>query len=209
MTPRSLRLLGGVAVLAAAGAGAVVLARRERPRTARSELTGAPYPIPDLTRPPSGGGNTRVLGPEGEPRTLRRMAEWVPPRPQSPAARAAAYAWAAPVSLLGLVLGAATGVRPQTREGVLLFAEAKGVVGPILKRRGYTAMTLGHVVVARHDPSPSLLAHELVHTRQAERLGPFFTPVYLALYSAYGYTKNPMERAARLGGRTATSDVGA
>jgi hypothetical protein len=87
---------------------------------------------------------------------------------------------------------------------VLLFAPARGVTGAILRLRGFAAITLGHVVVARVDPGRRLFAHELVHTRQAERLGPLFPPVYLALHAAYGYTRHPLERAARLGARRAT-----
>jgi hypothetical protein len=59
------------------------------------------------------------------------------------------------------------------------------------------------VVVARGQPSAALLAHELVHTRQAERLGPFMAPVYLGLLARYGYLRHPMERAARRAGRRA------
>jgi hypothetical protein len=55
------------------------------------------------------------------------------------------------------------------------------------------------VVTTRSDPSPSLIAHELVHTRQAERFGVGFGPVYVGLLARYGYRQHPMERAARLG----------
>jgi hypothetical protein len=44
---------------------------------------------------------------------------------------------------------------------------------------GASAMTLGHVVLAR-DPCLADLtrAHERIHVRQAERWGPLFLPAY-------------------------------
>jgi len=107
------------------------------------------------------------------------------------------------MSAIGLLVGATTATRPRVRDGVLLFAPAGGLAGAVLRLRGYAAITLGHVVIARVDPGPRLMTHELVHTRQAERLGPLFAPVYLALHAAYGYARHPFERAARLAGRTA------
>lgn len=106
--------------------------------------------------------------------------------------------WAAPMTLVGLVVGAAAGVRPRRRDGVLLFAPARGLTGALIRRGGYAATGLGHVVVAVEEPSPALMAHELVHVRQAERLGPFLAPAYLALLAVHGYSRHPMERAARL-----------
>ncbi|MEX0705789.1 MAG: hypothetical protein WD041_04155, partial [Nitriliruptoraceae bacterium] len=53
--------------------------------------------------------------------------------------------------------------------------------------------------------SASLLAHEAVHVRQFERLGPLMVPVYLWLAARHGYRDHPLERAARLGARRATA----
>jgi hypothetical protein len=108
------------------------------------------------------------------------------------------------MSLAGLILGAASGARPQLRDGVLLFPNARGPAGALLKAQRYDATTLGHVVVATNDPGPGLFAHELIHVRQAERLGILFGPAYVLLWLLYGYGRHPLERAARLGGRRAT-----
>jgi hypothetical protein len=97
--------------------------------------------------------------------------------------------------------GAASLVAPRRVVGVLLFSPARGPAAQFLRVRGFSAMTIGHVVVARIEPSEALLAHELVHVRQAERLGPLMAPLYLALMAVYGYARHPMERAARLAQR--------
>lgn len=135
--------------------------------------------------------------PGWEPALLRVLAGWKPRAPARGAARAAAYVWASPITLVGLLVGAAAGVRPTVRDGVLLFSHARAITGAVLRTRGFTAGTLGHVVVAINDPDPALMAHELIHTRQAERFGPLMAPLYLGLLAAYGYRRHPMERAAR------------
>ncbi len=126
------------------------------------------------------------------------LAQWNPPVPAKALTRALAYAWASPISLVGLAVGAAAGVKPTRRRGTLLFPHARGITGWVLRTRGFAAGTFGHVVVCTHDPEHSLMTHELVHTRQAERFGPLMAPVYLGLLAIYGYHRHPMERAARL-----------
>lgn len=135
--------------------------------------------------------------PDWEPEVLGRLAHWQPRPPARGLARMVAYAWASPITLVGLIVGAAAAVRPRLREGVLLFPNARGITGWLIRRRGFAAGTFGHVIVCTEDPSPSLLAHELIHTRQAERFGPLMAPVYLGLLAVYGYWRHPMERAAR------------
>jgi len=186
-------------------AARVVAAVRRRAHPAGTgggaDRTGAPWPLEAVRRPPAGGPDAHVLGPPGEPRALRALAGWVPAAPRSPGARLAVLLWAAPTSAAGLLVGAAGLTRPRVRDGVLLFAPARGPAGAILGLRGFAAITLGHVVIARVEPGPRLFAHELVHTRQAERFGPLFAPAYVALHALYGYTRHPLERAARLGAR--------
>ncbi|HUG86888.1 MAG TPA: hypothetical protein VMM13_20125, partial [Euzebya sp.] len=114
-----------------------------------------------------------------------------------------AYAWASPVTLGGLLVGLLSGGRPVVRDGVLLFRDVRGLPRLALKRGGFAATTLGHVIIAVKDPSAGLMAHELAHTRQAERLGPFTGPIYWYLLARYGYARHPMERAARIAGRRA------
>lgn len=178
--------------------------RAQRTEQRATELSGAPCPLPDVGRQPGGPvGNAHVLGPASEPALLQALAGWVPEPPRSGPAKVAAYVWASPLSLAGLLVSLASGARPQVREGVLVFPGVQGAAEWLLRVRGFQATAWGHVVIARSDPSPSLLAHELVHVRQAERLGPLFAPLYGILYLAYGYARHPMERAARLGGRRA------
>jgi hypothetical protein len=77
-------------------------------------------------------------------------------------------------------------------------------------RGGATALTLGHVVVARDaEGLARSRAHERVHVRQYERFGPFMVPAYFAL-SAYVwlrgrhyYFDHPLEIAARRGAELA------
>jgi hypothetical protein len=132
-----------------------------------------------------------------EPPAITRLASWVPDAPAGGGARLAAYLWAGPLTLAGLLVGLSTGVRPRARAGVLLFERARGPVAAYLRTRRFSACTLGHVIIALRDVPPPLLAHELVHVRQGERLGPLLAPLYLALLVVYGYHRHPLERAAR------------
>ena len=121
-----------------------------------------------------------------------------------PAARSAwAYVWAGPNSLMGLLGAATTRARPVRWRGVLLFEEGRDGLARFLRRRGFSAITLGHVIVANERLSDRLLAHELEHVAQHERWGPLYYPVYL-LASVRGYRRNPFERAAS---RTAAAAV--
>lgn len=126
------------------------------------------------------------------------LADWIPAPPASTVAQIAARIWAAPMTLVGLLAGVASGARPQLRDGVVLFAPARGLTAAAVRWRGFAAVALGHVVLALEEPSPELLTHELVHVRQAERLGPFMAPAYLGLLAVHGYARHPMEHAARL-----------
>jgi hypothetical protein len=141
-----------------------------------------------------------AAAPESEPSIVSRLAAWTPPQPTGPLGRVAGYAWAAPLTAGGLLLGALSGAAPRVHEGALLFAGARGPAGQMLRWRGFKAATLGHAIVARGRPSAALLRHELIHVRQAERFGPFFAPLYIAGLARYGYRQNPFERAAYLAG---------
>jgi hypothetical protein len=131
-----------------------------------------------------------------------RLAAWIPPAPAGAIARAATVLWASPITFTGLIAGAAAGVRPRIRDGVVLFAPARGLTGAAVRRRGFAAAGLGHVVISLEEPTAALMTHELVHVRQAERLGPFMAPAYLALLAVHGYQRHPMERAARQAAQT-------
>lgn len=96
------------------------------------------------------------------------------------------YVWAAPTTALGFAVVVVGLWRIQVRvvNGVL---EAHG---PILAwmlshltlvRGGASALTLGHIVIARDAWSlESTRHHERVHVRQCEMWGPLFLPAYLA-----------------------------
>jgi hypothetical protein len=124
------------------------------------------------------------------------------------ASKLLAYAWASPTSVLGLLFvpdALLTG-RVRNVAGVL---EVHGRLARFflthctILEGGASAMTLGHVVIARNqqllDDSRS---HERVHVRQCERWGPFFIPAYmlfclLAWYRGLrAYEDNPFEREA-------------
>jgi hypothetical protein len=125
------------------------------------------------------------------------------------AVRGALYLWASPVSLLGLLLGAAGlagGSRARIERGVLELSGGRllplvlRVLGPT---RRIAALTLGHVVLARTSAlMDATRDHERVHVRQYERWGPLFLPLYFAssamalLAGADPYHDNRFERQA-------------
>jgi hypothetical protein len=125
--------------------------------------------------------------------------------------RILAYIWAGPTTCVGLVfvaLGLISGGQARVVDGVL---EAEGGLVEVFLRRvvgiwlagGASAMTLGHVVIARDRQSHDRTrAHERVHVRQCERWGPLFLPAYLSaslamfLMRRKAYRDNPFEREA-------------
>jgi len=72
----------------------------------------------------------------------------------------------------------------------------RGLAHLVLTRRGYAAITFGRVVVFAREPTDLLWRHELRHTRQYERIGLAFLPLYLRLYARHGYAAHPLEREA-------------
>ncbi len=119
------------------------------------------------------------------------------------------YLWAFPTTLVGLLATVPTllsGGRARWHSGVLevwggfsAFALSKLVPMP----GGASAMTLGHVVIARDAACHTRTrSHERIHVRQCERWGPLFIPAYLlasAVLKMRGrdaYHDNPFEREA-------------
>jgi hypothetical protein len=184
-------------VLATIGAGLVGVARQrnEAIRVARGELVPA--------------GAASLFDPVRSPGAVgRRLAAWVPPPPRTRIGRIAVAIWASPLSLIGLVLAGAAGRRPRwdPRHGCLVVDAVRGPSATALRLVGAEANTVGQVVLSRHArTSPVLLAHEAVHVRQGERLGPLLFPAYLWLGARYGYRDHPLERAARLGAARSVS----
>ena len=76
------------------------------------------------------------------------------------------------------------------------YVGARGLAWLILKRRGYSAITFGHVVVSLGPMSERGWRHELVHVAQYDRLGLRFIPLYLWHYARVGYARHPFEREA-------------
>ncbi|MEA2694406.1 MAG: hypothetical protein QOJ16_3793, partial [Acidobacteriota bacterium] len=104
--------------------------------------------------------------------------------------KALRYAWASPVTALGLLaalLTLLTGGEVRRRAGTL---EVHGGFARWFLRRRLIlaqAMTLGHVILGI---SPTALdacrEHERAHVRQCEQWGPFFLPAY-ALASLWAW----------------------
>ena len=99
--------------------------------------------------------------------------------------RVAAYAWAAPYTALGLVLGMLVvlfGGRVDWRAGAAEFGG--GHLGRLAARLpppcSFSAITLGHVILGiDEEVLDAVRLHEQVHVRQYERWGLLFGPAYL------------------------------
>lgn len=114
--------------------------------------------------------------------------------------RILAYAWAAPYTMIGLLIGILLGGRPRVVDGVLEM-HSIGIAWLLehLPVRA-AAMTLGHVVLGQTEVHLSRTrTHERVHVRQFERWGFTFGPAYvLASLICYlrgqdFYRDNPFE----------------
>lgn len=189
------RRLGTVVAVATLVAGliGVVRQRSEADRVRRGKL-----------QPASAAAD---LPPEREPGTLEaRIAAWAPERPSTTVGRVAAAVWAAPLTALGLALAALAGRRPRwdSTHGCLVVDGIRGPSAVALRAVRADANTIGQVVLSRHERTPdTLLAHEAMHVRQTERLGPLLFPAYVWLAARYGYRDHPLERSARAGARRA------
>lgn len=175
----------------AAGVVGAVRQRREGGRVRAGELSRA-------------GAAAVVLPTTAEGPLARRLATWTPSAPTSSLGRAAATAWASPLTAVGLLLAATTGGRRRWDEehGCLVVEGAGGGSARLLRVVGAGANAMGHVVVSTYERTPPVvLAHEAGHVRQAERLGPLLFPIYLWSAARYGYRDNPIERGARAAAR--------
>jgi hypothetical protein len=115
------------------------------------------------------------------------------------ASRTLRLLWAAPGSLVGLVL-APFFSRRFVRRGVLL---CEGATWPRKLGWRYRAITLGHVVLAVDELDDHTFQHELVHVRQYEHWGPLYMPAYILasvialVRGGHLYRDNRFEVAAR------------
>ncbi len=119
-------------------------------------------------------------------RSLRPLQPLQRPSPPWRVRRLAAYLWASPNSLLGLLAGTlmvATGGRARLVQGVVeceggLLAHCAQALPAAVS---FNALTLGHVILGRCAADlDGARTHEHVHVRQYELLGPVFLPAYLA-----------------------------
>lgn len=116
------------------------------------------------------------------------------------------YLWASPATALGLIFLPFSGRGVAVVDGVIEIHG--GLANWFLKhgtllQGGASAMTLGHVVIARDlQQLERTRAHERIHVRQYERWGPFFIPtyigvsIYLSLRGRDAYRDNFFEREA-------------
>ena len=72
----------------------------------------------------------------------------------------------------------------------------RGLAYLFLKRRGYYAITFGHVVISVGTMTEHNWRHELAHVAQYDRLGLAFIPLYLWNYAKLGYKRHPLELEA-------------
>ena len=110
--------------------------------------------------------------------------------------RALSSVWTLPNTAIGLVAGLLAFQLPRGAWGIAIFdGPARGTTW-LVRLFGRSAITLGHVVLSNEPLHGRLLVHELHHVRQYERLGPFYLPVYLAIYPFTGYRRHPFEVSA-------------
>lgn len=122
--------------------------------------------------------------------------------------RLAAYLWAGPNTLLGIMAGLAAVCLGGNVRLVCGVAEFQGgLVGHFFaslpSTYRFSAITLGHTILGLDPESlDAVRRHEHVHVRQYERWGPFFLPAYALsslwqlLCSRHVYRDNFFEREA-------------
>jgi hypothetical protein len=113
------------------------------------------------------------------------------PRSDAPAVRIVRGLWTLPTNLLGHLAGLLASGRLPRRVG---GPAAVGWLYPIRAGLGLDwvgAVTIGHAILHRpgvlDGPTTAArltLAHELAHTRQHDRLGPFYLPLHILSQAA-------------------------
>jgi hypothetical protein len=99
-----------------------------------------------------------------------------------------------PFTLAGVLVGLLSLGRPRTWEGLLIFHGRYGAAWLLLTLRGFSAITLGRVVITpQRELSPETLVHEQHHAVQFEHGGLLFVPLYLYWQARSGYWGNPFE----------------
>ncbi|WP_336249996.1 hypothetical protein [Stomatohabitans albus] len=201
-------LLKWVLVLATLGMGAMVVREGLRARTAVEPIDvregeESPRGWALVARTPQIGvtPNPHMVARLNEPMWVRDLGAWVPREPSGPS-KLVAYLWAAPITLVGSTLGLLSGGKPVVTNGTVQWRAIGGWFGNHLNRINVSAITFGHSqLYTEPEPPEDLIRHETVHTRQTERLGLAFGPLYWWCQLAFGYGRNPLEKAARRGAR--------
>ncbi len=106
------------------------------------------------------------------------------------------FVWTLPNTLIGLVLGLCTFQVPHVHRGVIMFDRHARGWSRLVRRSGYSAQTIGFVMIGAVPIDGLLFEHERAHVRQYCMWGPLFLPVYGLLFLAYGYRRHPFEVAA-------------
>jgi len=135
--------------------------------------------------------------------------------------------WTLPTSLLGHLLGFLVSGQAPTRVG---GPAARGWLYPIRTvpwLRGFGAVTIGHAILHRPrlfegEAGRLVLAHELAHTRQHDRLGPLYLPAHILaqvasalltswakeIHTSLVHDRNPLEETWICLGVRACHDLG-
>jgi len=105
------------------------------------------------------------------------------PRSKNPLLSAFRSVWTAPTTLLGHALGRLV-TRNQPRRIEAPAASAWLYLSGRSSKLKLSALTIGHVIIAREDrlagfEGKLILAHELAHTRQHDWLGPWYLPAHV------------------------------
>ena len=117
--------------------------------------------------------------------------------------------WAAPCTVLGLMIGAfplALGGRIARRDGAIeiTYRERQAACGHVARALPFRGIVFGHVILAvTGEKLERIRAHERVHVEQYERWGPLFFLAYGAsglwqlLHGRRPYWDNAFEVQAR------------
>ena len=95
------------------------------------------------------------------------------------------YAWAAPATLVGLLVALpafAAGAHARVVDGVIEVTggRVERLIAALPRRCRFCAITFGHIVVCTDECTAAVVrGHEHVHVRQYERLGALFFPLYI------------------------------
>lgn len=118
------------------------------------------------------------------------------------------YAWAAPATMLGLLLSLVAvglGARCRVVDGAIEVAGGRlsRLLHLLPRFFRFEAITMGHVIIGMdHALLAQLRPHERIHVRQYERWGALFIPLYLIsslmqmLIGRDPYLHNRFEREA-------------